>query len=910
MQELLIKGDHFFYPEITGDGGGGKGGGGGGNEDPNTARSRAIANLTFALSEGEVAGFPAGVDIRKFIYLDETPIMAVDGTILIKGVTVDFRSGTQAQAPIAGADRGVANTSPVGVKITASGGAVTRLVADPNATAIRISMTTPGFRSVDGDGNIHGNTVNFKIQLSTNGGAFIDKLVTSFDFKTAGGYTRDYQIKVPANPTGNWQVRIVRTTPDSTSDKDVKDLYWQSIGTVTERKLRYPNTALLFIRLDAAHFRQIPKVTVKIKGLICRVPTNYDPIARTYTGMWNGVYKLAWTSNPAWILLEMLTNKRFGCGDQINIDQCDKGSFYKISQRNDEAVFNGLGGTEPRYAMHEYFRDSEDAWQFINRILSAMHCAAYYAGGQIVLMQDAPGTPVGDMFTNANVVIEKGEDGRLTTPPFRYERTSLQARHTVAIVKWKDLNEFGKVKSEYVDLAQIGYGTDMQRLGYRPIELNPAGCYSKVQAARYGRHALATEVLEKEIVYFGVGSQGALRSPGDIVQLQDNDKSTKRRGGRVVSATANTITLDAPVEITSASTSISVLIDEQQVTRTVNNPVGSHTVINVFPALAALPLPGAIWMITLPGQEKKYRVLTISEDREKGTYGIGAVAYKDTKYSLVDQAASIPVATITSRALPSPPTNFEILTRPDGFFVGWNPSASPAVAGYQLEKSEEGSNIWHLVPVRPGATDADILALTYSPARFRVAAIDIYGRQSDWVETGANYQRFGYVAERVTDGSVRLDRQVELLAGTTYYLRTSEQSAGQTVLVSRQITNTPGITDLIKVTPTFKSVGVTYTQGYYGRLGGQDSRIGFMIVTKVPGAVGSVTIADKPYGSGYGYSGASQELGVGTYRSEELAFGFLIRAMTVPAGFTVFAAENEIQLHPVPGSSWELKTTN
>jgi predicted phage tail protein len=904
--------------EISGAGFGGKGGGGGGSEAPNSARSRAYANVLLALSEGEIQGFPVGQDLRKFIYFDETVLMNPDGTLNFKNVAVEFRSGTQAQAPIAGADRGVFNPSSVGVKITASGGAITRSISSSSATALRISLTTPGLRSIDGDGNINGSSVAFTIALSTNGGAFVPKITDTFSFKTAGGYTRDYTIKVPPNPSGNWQIRITRLTPDSTSDKLQNELYWQSTTAITERQLRYPNTALLFVRFDAAYFRQIPRISVKLQGIIFRVPSNYDPVTRTYTGIWDGTWQLRYTNNPAWILMEFLVNKRFGCGDYINLDQIDKGSLYKIAKRCDELVSDGNGGTEPRYTMSEYFKIGGDAWPFIQQMLSAINCLAYYSGGQIVFFQDSPGRAIGDLYTQANTVTVYGDDGRMTQPPFRYERTSQQAIHTVALAKWADPNDFDRIKTEYVDLAMLGQPETLQRLGYRPIELSPIGCTSRSQAARYDRHTLATELLQKEIVYFGAGSQGTLRTPGDIIKIQDNHRSRNRFGGRVKSATANSVELDAPVDITTASTTISILIDEQEITRTVNNSIGSHTTLQIFPALTTLPEIGAIWIVSTPKPPKLYQILAISEDRDNGTFGMAAVQYNEEKWVLIDQSGVLPVSLATARSIPNPPTNLEILTRPDGYFVGWKPSDSATVVAYNLERAEEGTNNWHPIQVRPGATDAEVSAPTYAPTRFRVHSIDIYGRSSPWVESAANYQNFGYIAERLGDGSVRLDRYVELVAGNTYYLRTAEEENGQTIYKSRQVTNSPGVTQDIMVTPSFKSNGVIYAGGAggaaYEKLVGQDSRIGYLVVSGAPNGAGLVPLPQiysyqnflsKPVPTPDNY----QVLDVGTYRSELGDLHFLIRSIYVPGGYTVFAAERQTQVNPVPGSTWELKTS-
>lgn len=900
---------------IIGQGGGSGKGGGGGSESPNSARSRSFANVLIALSEGEIKAVPDGHDMRRYIYFDETVLMNPDGTLNFKGVSTDLRSGTQGQSIINGADRGIYNNVSVGVKVTHSGGAITRSVSSTSATALRLTITTPGLRSVDGEGNINGSRVEFSIALSTNGGAFINKINDAFDFKTAGGYSRDYTINVPPNPSGTWQIRVTRGTADSTSDKLNNEIYWQSFSTITERQLRYPNTAKLFVRLDAAYFRQIPRISFKCLGLIVRVPNNYDPATRLYTGFWDGNWKLRYSNNPAWILLEFLTNKRFGCGDYIDIDSIDKGSFYKIARRCDELVSDGNGGTEPRYTMNEYFRAGEDAWPFLNRILASINCLAYYAGGQIVLFQDAPGMPIGDIFTQSNVVTTYSEDGKMTQPPFRYERTSQQAIHTVALAKWNDPNDFDRIKTEYVDLAMLGREADVQRLGYRPLELSPAGCTSRAQAARYARHALATEILERELVYFGAGSQGMLRVPGDVIRVQDNHRSGKRLGGRVKSATSNTITLDAPVTITGANINISVLIFEEEITKTINMPIGTHQTLQIFPAFAELPAVGAVWVISSPKLPKLYAVRTVSEDNSAGTYGIGAVAYSEDKWLLIDQVASLPPSPATSRSRPLPPTNLEVFSRPDGFFVGWNPSLSKNIVEYAIERTEGSSNDWHPIPLRPGSTDVEILAPTYAPLKFRVQAIDIFGRKSDFLESAYHYQEFGYILGRLGNGSVRLDRTVNLLPGITYYLRTAQDQKDQIVNTSRLVTNQPGETDVIMVTPDFRFQGVNYGPGAYGNLGALDSRVGYIVVTGVSTDPNYPTVqfgeSTSALNGSYYTSGNQRNTYrlAGTYRVGDSAFDFPVRGMFIPSGMSVYLAESQLEGYPVPGSSWQLSTS-
>lgn len=896
-------------------GGGGKGGaGGGGSEAPNTLRSLSILNIVLLLGEGEIYGFPPGEDIRKYIYLDETAIVAADGTVNHKGVSVDFRSGTQSQSVIPGADQGVETPIAVGVNVLQNNGPITRSLTNPNATAIRIVLQTPGLRSADNEGNINGSSVEFKIWLSSNGGPFILKTTDKFEGKTSGAYARSYTIKTTG--AGPWQVRVERVTLDSSSDKVQNILQWSTVSSIVEQKFSYPNSALLYVRLDASYFSQLPKISIRLKWMICRVPSNYDPIARTYTGIWNGTWARKWTNNPAWVLMELLTNTRFGTGRYISVDQLDKMSLYKIAQYNDQMLPDENGVMRPRYTFNAYIREPQEAYQLIESIRASMQVMAYYHGGQMVFVQDAPGQPVGDIFCDANVVVGYDNEGRMNQPPFTYERTSLQARHAVCLIRWQDNNEFGRQVTSYTDLAQLGYPDDMIKYGYRSLELAPLGCTSLAQALRYGAWALLTEKLESEMVKFSVGSQGLLELPGAIVKVQDNHRSSEQLGGRIESATTTTVTLDREVAIANTSTNLLMLIDGTEVSRLVISLIGTHTTLSLFPALTALPAAGSIWLLSGPQPPTEYRLLAAAENRDDHTYGIIASEYSRSKYAAIDSAL-LPQMTSSNNQKPVAPTNLEIIPTATGYLIGWKESVSTNANTYILEFQEIGSNTWHPIPMLPGYTDRDWSPPTTGLFNFRVAAIDLAGRRSDWLYKESGGRTIGYVKNWYPDGSIGLDQFITLAPATTYWLRTLNATSDGSVYQSRQIITPPGTVSRVNVTPSFLGATSTTVNGNSSTL--PFNNINYVLFTApsiFSNIVYSVVLFSQANSQG---TSIARSVGAGSslaLRASDLApLGGVVGSIEAydangdpTAAISAIISPSTPAQSPVPGSTWELLT--
>jgi predicted phage tail protein len=528
-----------------------------------------------------------------------------------------------------------------------------------------------------------------------------------------------------------WQIRIARTTPDvpvgDTTEQN--DLIWQTISPIVERRFRYPNSALLYIEFDSQLFKSQPSVTVKLRGSICRIPSNYDPVNRTYSGIWNGTFTRAWTNNPAWIILELLTNTRFGAGNNIDVDKVDKWSLYKIAQYCDGTVSNGLGGTEPRFTYNAYLNTKVDAFQQVSSILSQIRGLAYAAGGQILFSQDRPGTFPVDIYTDANTVCAYDDDGILTQPNFTYDYVSLREKHSKCHVYWYDQKDTGKKKPAYVDLFDVGYGADLRRYGDEVKEIDLPGCTSEAEARRHGRWLLLTERENSKTVTFATGDSATFRYPGDLISVLDSSETTVRSAGRIVQSTVNTVTLDSPVLHNAANPALLVLMVEGlQEIKNITNPTGTYSTLSVTPPFSTPPPAGTIWALNNQAGIETYKIVSISNP-ETGKYGIIGVLYSD-KFNAIDSNETL-TSVSDSRTPPESPAVVLITPFTGGYQVGWSRSNSLAVVQYGLEYQEISSGIWQPVPLSSGVTDVEV-ATVPGQYRFRVRAIDLYGKVSAW----------------------------------------------------------------------------------------------------------------------------------------------------------------------------------
>jgi predicted phage tail protein len=661
---------------IDGSKGGGKGGGGEARapeEDAESLRSRSEASFVAVLSEGEVEGFEDGVDPLQRIYLDGTPIKNTDGSLnfgissfftgssanangkgglipeisasipslnrssatgQVDSLVVDYRTGTQNQDPMPGFDD-VKVEQSVGVKLTRAAGAVVRTTTSSLLTKLRIRVGIGALFQVDtGTGDVKGDSVRFRIQIRPVGGStFVDEN-KRIEGKSRGPVDFEYEYDLQGD--GPWVVTLTRLTGDPTSTSVTNDLYFKAIVGINTQSFRYPNTALVGLKIGAENFTSVPQIAADMLGVKIKVPNNYNPLTRSYSGIWNGTFKTAWSNNPAWVFYDLLTNTRYGAGEFVPESQVDKFSLYPIAQYCDELVSNGKGGLEPRLTFNAYITDRGQAYDVLNAMAAVFRGMLYFSEGTIVAIQDKPKS-VSKIFSSANVIQQVDDNGNVTEPPFNYEGTARKARKTVALVSWNDPDDQYKAKTEYVEDRD-----GIERYGYQEVEIRAFGTTSQGQAQRIGRWTLLSDQLETEVVTFKTSTEGFFVLPGEIIGVADPAKGGKRYGGRIVDATTTSLTIDAPFTIASgASYQASVMLADGTIeTRTVTNSPGETSVLSLASALSSAPITGAPWVLQENSDGiKKYRVVSVNED--EGVVTVLGALYDETKFALVDSGTNL-----------------------------------------------------------------------------------------------------------------------------------------------------------------------------------------------------------------------------------------------------------------------------
>jgi predicted phage tail protein len=624
---------------IIGAGGGGKGGGGSARvaqEAPDSLRSKAYARVVDLVCEGEIEGLAA--DLQS-VYLDDTPIQNPDGSYNFTGVTLETRPGTQQQSYIPGFSA-VENEVAVGVECKANQ-PVVRSITDPDVDAVRIKVSIPTLTLQDTtNGDLNGASVTYAIDLQSRGAGYVQILQDTVSGKTSSRYQRSYYL--PLTGIGPWDVRLRRITADSTQASLQNKTFLESYTEVIESKLRYPNSALMALRVDASQFTSIPRRSYDLKLLRVRIPSNYFPETRSYAGVWDGSFKVAWTDNPAWCFYDLVTNTRYGLGNYTPESQVDKWALYRVAKYCDELVPNGLGGYEPRFTCNLYLQTREQAYKVVQDMASVFRGMAYWSGGAITVTQDAPQDPV-YQFTAANVV-----DGE-----FAYQGSSAKARHTVALVSWVDPDDFYRQKVEYVeDLAGIA------RYGVVQADVVAMGCTSRGQANRVGKWLLYSEQSESEIITFRTGLEGAVVRPGDVIKVADASRGGMRLGGRIAAATTVSVTLDQDLPVGSWRISVVLptgVVEERQVGSLSGRTVG------VTSAFSTAPQVGAIWVLSSTLVEAQlFRVVQVAES-EPGIHEITALAHNPSKYAAIEQGLALqPRAITVLSTTPAAPTGLTV----------------------------------------------------------------------------------------------------------------------------------------------------------------------------------------------------------------------------------------------------------
>lgn len=622
--------------------GGAKGGGGTAPRlpvvQPDSIRSVSIVDVVEAICEGEIEGF-ATEDPLQSIYLDDTPLKT-GSTNNFKGVTLDYRLGTQDQTYIPGSvNNATAALVSVGAEVTHDV-PVIRSISDTTTDAARVTIRFASLYKVDATtGDRLGVSVTVQISVRLDGGSWVPADLRGRQVihgKTESPYERSYRINLKDfGEATTYDIRVSRVSDDPV-DNEFSDFSWSTYAKLSYAKLRYPNTVVCRLTFDARHFDNVPARGYLLKGMKVKVPgpSVYSPEARAYTASdWDGNFVTAFTRNPAWILYDLVTNPRYGLGELINPIYQDKWSLFSIAKRCDEMVPDGKGGQEQRYSLDVYIQSAESAKSVVKDIASSFDAMAYWGNAAILTTQDSPKAAT-ELYVPGNVI-----NGR-----FNYIGSARQTRYTVALVQWNDPDDKYRIATEYVEDP---HGID--RYGYREMQVAAIGCTSRAQAHRHGKRILLTGRLEPEVVTFGVGLEGMKSSLGNICRVADPLRADGfRLGGRVRSGTVSAVILDQYVTVPPgyklAVIDSEGVIRESLITSAVTD-IDGNFVINVSPPLAAAPESDCAWIIYNPVQSQAlWRITGIQENEnpDDGFYTITAVKYDPSKYALIDSTVDLP----------------------------------------------------------------------------------------------------------------------------------------------------------------------------------------------------------------------------------------------------------------------------
>lgn len=633
--------------KVFGSGGGGKSGGSSRTpvETPDSLHNISYAAILDVISNGEVYGPAHPSQPLRDIYLDGTPIQNEDGSLNFQSVESDYRVGTIDQEHIAGFPASVSVIS-VGTEITTST-PWTQQINGSELSAVRVSINVPQLLKTYDSGNNAGDRVGYKVEyaidISSGGGAFENVITTSFNGKTVNGYTRTHRIELPS---GNsfWTVRVRRITAESTSTTIQDAIYLDSYAEVIDGKFRHPMTALIGVKIDAEQFQSIPTRAYHWKGRIIRVPSNYDPETRTYSGVWDGTFKSAYSNNPAWVFYDMLTNTLFGLGEYINAASVDRYALYQIGAYCDQMVDDGQGGLEPRFVCNCYIQSAQDALRVLNDLSSVFRGMAYWSDSQVVPVADMPSDPIYN-YANANVI-----DGK-----FEYAGTDLKTRKTVALVSWNDPSNFYKSKVEVVEDSD-----GIARYGIRKTEVIAFGCTSRGQAQRIGLYLLYTSRMETGTVAFSVGLDGIIPQPGSIIKIADRNRAGRQIGGRISQSGANFIITDRENPAKVGDTINVNLPSGTNESKLVSGIDGRK--ITVDSDFSSEPSKQSVWSIDADDLvTQQARVISVSE-ADGIQYDVNCVFHHPGKFSAIDSGVRLdplPVSVVPPRTQ-NAPTNIQI----------------------------------------------------------------------------------------------------------------------------------------------------------------------------------------------------------------------------------------------------------
>ncbi|AZE65671.1 TipJ family phage tail tip protein [Pseudomonas synxantha] len=684
-------------------------------EAPDSLRSVAIAKMLIAVGEGEFEGTPTA----REIYLDNTPLQDPQGNMNFPNVKWEWRTGAVDQTYIQGIPS-VENETAISTELR-SGTPWVRAINNTQLSAVRVRFAWPALQSVDAGGNINGYRIEYKVELATDGGAYQQVLSEAVDGKTTSVYERTRRIDLPKATTG-WLMRITRITPNQNNNNKISDtMQIAGFTEVIDAKIRYPNTALLYIEFSAEQFRSIPAVTVETKLKKMQVPSNYDPLSRSYSGIWDGTFKQAWTDNPVWMTYDITTADRFGLGRRIKPWMVDKWELYRISQYCDQLVPDGKGGQEPRFICSLNLQSKADAWSLLRDISAIYRGMTYWAQGQVFTLSDMPrATDFDFAYTRANVL-----DGKFT-----YSSASERTRYTRALVSYDNpLNNYD------TDVTAVTDQKLQRRYGDNPLEISAIGCTRESEAQRRGKWALLTNSKDRAVT-FKVGLDGRIPLPGYVIPIADELLAGRAIGGRISAVNGKVIKLDRDTQAKPGDRLILNLPDGKCEGRTVQLVNGREVTVTV--AYSVVPEPELVWALDADDLAVPlYRVVSVARP-EPGVFEISAVQYDPSKFAHIDTGARLeerPISVIPITVVP-PPASVTLTSSyavNQGIAISTMNISWPAVAGavaYDVEWRKDNGN-WIKVQ-RTGSTSVDVTGIYSGAYLARVRSVSAFEISSIW----------------------------------------------------------------------------------------------------------------------------------------------------------------------------------
>ena len=684
-------------------------------EQPDSAQSMARCRMLLALGEGEFAG---GLDATR-IFLDGTPLGNPDGTMNFENVSWDFRPGTQTQTPIPGFPA-VENETTVGVSLTKAT-PWTRALSNTQIDAVLVRIGIPGLQQQENDGDIVGTTVQYHIDLAVDGGAYSTVMTKTVTEKLSSLYELTHRINLPKASTG-WQIRVVRDTDDSTSQMLQNKTQVQAITEVIDARLRYPHTALLYVSFNAKSFNNIPKISCMPKGRIIRIPSNYDPIARTYSGTWDGTFKWGWTNNPAWIWFDVLTEPRFGLGRRVTPEMLDKWELYRIAQRCDQKVPDGKGGsgTEPRFMFDVYIQSQADAWQVIKDIAAGFNGMTFWGNNMFNVVSDMPAdTTKLQILTRASVV------GKPV-----YSSGSEKNRFSSALINFSDPDNHYQDRTTAVMFPEL-----VRQFKFKQTQITAIGCTRESEAQRRGGWAVYSNSLDR-IITLQTGLDGFVFVPGTVFAFADERLSGRVYGGRITGYNAGlkAVTIDRGTS---------------GVIQAVN---GTQLILST--PFTAAPLPNAVFVIDAGQLRLQYfRVTNLKFDDEENTFTITGAEYNASKYDAVDNNARLdtPPISLIPTGLVNQPTNI-VVSSYDAVRQGQRVATLTASWDAPIDKDgklqsdviayraqwKRGNNEWVNVP-ETGLRNIEVPGIFEGDYLVRVRAINSGGASSLWATSALTH---------------------------------------------------------------------------------------------------------------------------------------------------------------------------